>query len=52
MLQRVFKTGVPQDIRGGHNHFIELIKKLLIRVETEIEFPVGVTLLGIYTMDK
>lgn len=47
IMQRIVKTGVPSEARGGHNKLIELIKKALIFFEKNIRFPFGITLLGI-----
>lgn len=46
IYQRVLRRPVPDSARGGHGRLVEGIKSALIRAETAIEPPVGVTLLG------
>jgi 2-polyprenyl-3-methyl-5-hydroxy-6-metoxy-1,4-benzoquinol methylase len=46
VLQRVLKSGVPGAVRGGHSAAIEMCKRILLWIESRIQFPIGVTLLG------
>jgi SAM-dependent methyltransferase len=46
VLQRVFCCAIPENVRGGHNKGIEQVKKAFIWLETNVSFPVGITLLA------
>lgn len=46
MIQRVLKLGVPAGTRGGHNSVLEAIKDVMVRIETTVPFPVGITLVA------
>jgi len=46
IYQRILKRPVPDGVRGSHGGLLERVKQRLIDVETRIDPPAGVTLIG------